>query len=167
MRAGSRRLTMASQRNASAGVAVGPLVPGIAQPVHHQGVHVLVVTGGIVAHGVAHHRRMAPRHAHVERRVARVAVGLVGVRRLPVVGAEVRLRQRHQHPRVIRRAQDLREAQVRARLAAVVVGVNEIDPETLEAQQALLGRLVGRQRGAHLGVVQRHQRQDTSRVPFR
>ena len=140
MRAGSRRLTMASQRNASLALRSAHWSRGLLFPSIISGVHILVVTGGIVAHRVAHHRRVAARDAHVERRVARVAVGLVGVRRLPIVRAEVRLRQRHQHPRVVRRAQDLREAQVRAGLAAVVVRVDEVDAETLEAQEALLGR---------------------------
>ena len=125
-------------------VASPPVPPGIAQPVYHLGVCILVVTCRIVAHRVADHRRVAAHDAHVERRVACVAVGLVGVWRLPIVRTEMRLRQRHQYPRVVRGAQDFREAQVRAGLAAVVVRVHKVDPKTLEAQEALLGRCVGR-----------------------
>ena len=109
-----------------------------------------------MAHRVDHDRRMVLRDAHVELRVPGVAVVLVGVGRLPVVVAEVRLREGDEHPHVVRRPQDLREAQVRARLAAVVVRVDEVDAEALEPQQALPRRLVVRQRGPDLGIVQRH-----------
>ena len=91
---------------------------------------------------------MVLRDADVELRVAGVAVGLVGVGRLPVVVAEMRLGERDEHAHVVGGPQDLREAQVRARLAAVVVRVDEVDAEALQPQQALLRRLVGRRRGA-------------------
>ena len=49
------------------------------------------------------------------------------------------------------------EAQVRARLATVVMRVNEIDADPLQPQQALLGPRVAGRRGADLGVVQRQR----------
>ncbi len=96
-------------------------------------------------------------HPHVERRMGDVAVGLIRVRAFPVIGAEVRLRQSDQHPRVIGGAQNFCKAQMRAGFAVVIVGVNEVDPKTLQAQQTLPGSGVSRQRRSHLGVVQRHE----------
>jgi hypothetical protein len=123
-------------------------------------VHVLGVARGIVAHGVEDHRRVAARDADVERGMPGVAVGLVRAGRFPIVVAEVRLGEGHQHPHVVGRPQDFGEAQVRAGLAAVVVRVDEIDPEALEPLQALAGPRVCRPRGTDLGVVQRHGRQE-------
>ena len=120
------------------GVVRGPRVARVVDAVDHVRVHVLAVAGGVVAHGVEHDRRMVLRGAHVELGVAGVAVVLVGVGRLPVVVAEVRLGEGDEHPHVVRGPQDLREAQVGARLAAVVVRVDEVDAEALQAQQALL-----------------------------
>ena len=105
---------------------------------------------------------MIPRHAHVSLGVPRVAVVLVRLGRLPVVMAEMRLREGHQHPHVIRRPQDFREAEVRARFAAIVVGVDEVDAETLQALQAFPRARVGGPCRAHLGVVQRHARQENA-----
>jgi hypothetical protein len=103
---------------------------------------------------------MSLRHAHIESGVARVAVLAVGVGSFPVVMAEMRLGQGDEHPRVVRGPQDLLKAQVRARLAAVVVRVDEVDAEALETLQALAGRAVGGPRGADVGVIQRDGRQE-------
>ncbi len=62
-----------------------------------------------------------------------VAVALVGVGGLPVVVAEVGLGEGHQHADVVGGAEDLLEAEMGAGLAAVVVGVDEVDAEALEA----------------------------------
>jgi hypothetical protein len=107
-------------------------------------VHVLVVARSVVAHAVRHHRRVVLGRADVEFRVARVAVGPVGVHGLPVVMAEVRLRQRHEHAHVVRGPQHFRETDMRAGLAAIVVGVDEVDAEALEALQGFPSALVGR-----------------------
>jgi hypothetical protein len=96
---------------------------------------------------------------HRRPRAARSRWLPVGVRGPPVVVAEVRLRESHQHPGVVRRPQDLGETEVRPRLATVVVGVDEVDPEAFQPLEALAGgRIVG-ERGAHLRVVQRHHRE--------
>ena len=155
MRLGSRCLTIASARSASFTLLQGPLVAGVVDAVDHVRVHVLAVAGGVVAHRVHHDRRMVLGRADVELRMAGVAVVPVGVGGLPLVVTEVRLREGDEHPHVVRRPQDLREAQVRAGLAAVVVGVDEIDAEALEALQALAGGVIGGQRRSDLGVVQR------------
>ena len=53
---------------------------------------------------------------------------------------------------------------MRARLASVVVRVNIIDPETLEAFEALAGGGVGGQRGADLRIVERDRRKKNARA---
>ena len=67
-------------------------------------------------------------------------------------------------PHVIRRPQNLFEAQMVARLAAVVVCVNEIDPKTLQASHTLSGRVVVGPCGADLGVVQGNRREEDARA---
>ncbi len=74
----------------------------------------------------------------------------------------MRLRERHEHPGVVSRPQNLREAQVRAGLAIVVVRINEVDPDALEALQTFPRTVVARERGAHLRVVQRHGAQENA-----
>src|SRR5207244_930858 len=54
-----------------------------------------------------------------------------------------------------RRPEDLRETQMRARLTAVVVSINEIDAKTLEPLHALFGAFVRRPGRANLRVVER------------
>ncbi len=49
---------------------------------------------------------------------------------------------------------------MRARLAAVVMSIDEIYPETLEPLHALASRTVVRQCGPDLSVVQRNGRQE-------
>ena len=89
----------------------------------------------------------------------RVAGGPVRVRRFPIIRAEMGLRERHQHAGVVRRAQDFGETQMRAWFATVIVRIDKVDAEALEAQQALLRRRVGRRRGPDLRVVEGHQGQ--------
>ena len=81
------------------------------------------------------------RPAHRTRHVA-LAVGPIGVGRLPVVVAEMRLGERDQHASVIGGAQHFGVLEVRARLAAVVVGVNHIDAEGLESLEGLASGIV-------------------------
>ena len=150
MRRGSRPRTIASARRASLTLFAAQVSRGASAAVDQVRVHVLVVAGGVVAHRVEDDRRMVAGGADVERGVAGVAVGRVGVGRLPVVVAEVRLGERDEHAHVVRRPEDLREAQVGAGLAAVVVRVDEVDAEALEPLQALAGRVVAGQRRADL-----------------
>ena len=95
--------------------------------VDHVRVHVFVVPGCIVARGVHHDRRMVLGGTHVEFRVPGVSVVLVGIGRPPLVLAEMGLGKGYEHPYVIRGSQDLRKPQVGARLAAIIVSVDEID----------------------------------------
>src|SRR5882757_8955151 len=53
---------------------------------------------------------------------------------------------------------------MRARLTAIVVGVNEIDPETFKALHALAGSLVSGERGADLSVVERNRGEKNARA---
>ena len=76
----------------------------------------------------------------------------------------MRLGERDEHAHVVGGPQDLGEAQVRARLAAVVVGVNHVDAEALEPLQALAARLVTGQRGADQGIVERDGGQEDARA---
>jgi hypothetical protein len=97
------------------------------------------------------------RRPHVERGVLRVAIRLVRIRSLPGVMCEMRLGKRDQHSDVIRRSQNLFEAQVGSRFTAVIVRVDEVDPETREPLHALTGAVISGPRGANLCVVQRHR----------
>jgi len=145
-------------------VVGGPLAARALDAVDHVRVHVLVVPGRVVAHRVEDDGGVAPRHAHIEPGVVRVAVLLRGVGHLPVILGEMGLGEGHEHPHVVGRTEDLLEAQVRPRLAAVIVGVDEVDADPLQAEQALLGPgVAGRQR-AHLGVVQRQGREEDPRA---
>ena len=138
MRPGSNFFTMASARRASLALFwLHESRARIVEAVDLVGVHVLVVAGRVVAHGVGHDRRMVLGRADVELGMPGVAVGPIGVGGLPVVMGEVRLRERHEHPHVVRRPQDLREAHVGTRLAAIVVRVDEVDAEALEALHGL------------------------------
>ncbi len=134
----------------------GPVVTRIMQSIDQVGVHVFLVARGVVAHRVQHDRWVVLRDAGVERGMARITVFLVGVGRLPIVMAEVRLRQRHQHACVVRGPEDLRKAQMRSRFAVVVVGVNEIDADTSESFEAFPRGLVGGKSRADVRVVERH-----------
>jgi hypothetical protein len=49
------------------------------------------------------------------------------------------LREGDEHPHVVGRAEDLLETEVGPRLAAVVVGVDEVDADPFQSQQALFG----------------------------
>ena len=71
----------------------------------------------------------------------------------------MRLGKCHQHSGIVGGPQDLGEAQVRARLAAVVVRVNEVDAELLHPQHRLLRTLVRRGGGAHLCIVEGNRRE--------
>ena len=127
------------------------------EAVDQVGIHVLVVAGRVVAHGVERRPTDGCRpRGRRTRRAARSRWSRSASARLPVVVAEMRLRERDEHAHVVGGPQDLREAQVRAGLAAVVVGVDEVDAEALEPLQALAGRRVAGQRGADLGVVERN-----------
>ena len=141
-------------------VLPGPFASRISRPIDHIRVHVLAVARRVVACGVGHDRRMVAGHAREERRVMRIAVGLVRVGIVPIVVAEVRLGKGDQHAHVVRGSQDLREAQMGPRLTAVVVGVHEVDPGALQTLQAFAGPLVARQRRTDLRIVQRHGRQE-------
>src|SRR5262245_54667482 len=68
---------------------------------------------------------------------------------------EVGLGQRHEHPDVVGGPEYLRETDVRAGLAAVIMGVDEVNAETLEPPQRLPRSVIGRGPGAELGAVQR------------
>ena len=116
-------------------------------------VHVIGVASRVVARGVEHNRRMALRNAHVVFRVARITVLLVRIRSIPVVVAEVGLGESHQHSNVVRGPENLRETQVRARFAPVVVRVDEVDPEGHQAQHALFRAVVAGPRRPDLGIV--------------
>ena len=63
---GSRRCTIASARKAQLGVVQSPCVARVVKAVNEVGVHVFVVTGGVVAHRVEYHRRMVLRPRAVE-----------------------------------------------------------------------------------------------------
>ena len=138
------------------GVVLRPRVARIGQPVDHGWIHVLVVTGGVVAHRIGDHGRMIAGDASIELGMAGVAVFLVGVGRFPVVMREVRLREGNQHSDVVGRSQDFREAQMRPRLAIVVVRIDKVDAEALEPEQTFPRRRVSGLCGADRGVVQRH-----------
>src|SRR5438034_5570201 len=93
--------------------------------------------------------------ADVELGVAGIAIVLVGFGCLPVVMTEMGLGKGDQHPGIVCSLQDFRKAQMCSRLATVVMGVNKIDSEALEALKAFACGLVSCQRGANLGIVQR------------
>ena len=142
-----------------------PRVTGVADAVDHVGIHVLGVAGGVVAHRIHHDRRVALGGPNEELRMAGISIVQIGVGGLPGVMAEMRLRERHEHSHVVRGPQDLGKTQMRARFAAVVVSVDEVDSKAPEALHALAGGLVVRQGGADLGIVERHSRQkDASAV---
>src|SRR5262245_8351192 len=93
--------------------------------------------------------------AYVELGVPPVAVGRIGILRLPLVVTEVRLGEGDEHPHIIRGPKDLGKTQVRPRLAAIVVGIYQVDPDRLEPLEALASTCVAGQRGADLSVVER------------
>ena len=66
MRLGSRRRTIASARKASLELFERPGVARVVDAVDHVRIHVFVVAGRVVAHGVEDDRRMVLGHAHVE-----------------------------------------------------------------------------------------------------
>jgi len=136
------------------GVAQGPGVARLAHAIDKVGVHVVMIPGGVVAHGVHHHRRMVVCGADIIGSVTGISIGGVGACARPVVVAEMRLRERDQHADIVRCPEDLLETQVGARLAAVVVGVDAVDPEALESFEALAGGPISGQGGADLGIVQ-------------
>ena len=137
------------------GVPARPLIARVVKSINHVRIHVLLVPGRVVAHRVGDNGRMILRHADIELRVTRVTVGLVGVRGFPIVMAEVRLRQCDEHSNIVRGAQDFLEAEMRTRLAAIIVRIDEVDSDALEPLQAFPCAIVSRQRSAHLRVVQR------------
>src|SRR5438132_836493 len=98
---------------------------------------------------------MVLRRAHVELGVLRIAVSLIGLRRLPFILAEMWLGKRDEHPLVVRSPQNLGKTQMRARLTPVVVRVNEVDAEAFEPLHALFRCVVCRPRCPKLGVVKR------------
>src|ERR1051326_4578697 len=106
---------------------------------------------------------MIPRGPRVERRVPGVAVVLVGVGRFPIVMAEMRLGEAHEHTYVVGGLENLSETQMRAGFAAVVVRVNVIDPKTFEALEGLASGVVSGERRANLRVVERHRRKKNAR----
>ncbi len=114
--------------------------PGVAAVVHavdQVGVHVLIVAGGVVAGAVEDHRGMAAGHPGIVCGMAGIAVIALGVGRLPVVMTEMRLGERHQHAHVVGRPEDLAVAQVRARIAIIVVRVHKVDTQALEPLERL------------------------------
>ncbi|MHC4286356.1 MAG: hypothetical protein ACYSWZ_25825, partial [Planctomycetota bacterium] len=130
----------------TSGIPQGPRVAWILNPVYHVWVHVLAIAGRVMAHGVEHDRRMIPGCPHIE-------LGN-GIGRFPFVLAKVRLRKGHEHSHIICCGQDLCKAQMCSRLAAVVVRIDEIDPEALKPLQTLPGCPVVRPGSSHLGIVQ-------------
>ena len=70
---------------------------------------------------------MVLRDSHVELGVTRVAVHLVGIRFIPFVMREVRLRKRHEHSHVVGGFQDLLEAQMAAGRLHEVVTKEPVD----------------------------------------
>src|SRR5947209_18460267 len=70
---------------------------------------------------------------------------------------EMRLRDRDEHAHVVSRPENLREADVGSRFAAVVVRVDEVDTEALEPLEALAGGFVRGPCRADLCVVERHE----------
>ena len=131
-------------------------------PINLIRVHVFLVTRGVVTHYVHHNGGMIPSCAHVEVRMSSVAVVLVGGRGFPIIVAKMRLREPNEHSHFIGGSENLRETQMRAGLATVVVGVNVVDPKTLEAFEALADTLVGRQCGADLRIVERNGRKENA-----
>src|SRR5258706_212188 len=86
--------------------------------------------------------------------MAGIPIVLVGVGRLPVVMAEVRLRQCDQHAGVICRLENLGEAQMRTWFATVVVSVNQVDADALEPFQRFARGLVGGKGRPNLRVIE-------------
>src|SRR5262249_26901440 len=122
----------------------------------HVWIHIFAVAGRVVTHGVSHDRRMILRTPNVELGVTSVAVVRVGIGFLPVVLAEMWLRKGDEHPNVVGGPEDLGKAEVRTRLAPVVVCIHEIDARSLQPRQSLLGPVVTGQRSIHLRVIQRY-----------
>jgi len=145
-------------------IPLRPLAARVVDAVDQVGVHVLAVAGGVVAHRVHHHGGVVLRHTHIERRVSRVAVRPVGILGIPVVLAEVRLRERDEHAHVVGGPQDLGEAQMGAWLAPVVVGVDGVDAPALESLHALPRAVVAGPRGPDLGVVEGQRTQEDARA---
>src|SRR5256885_14297100 len=75
----------------------------------------------------------------------------------------MRLSERDQHAHIVSGPKDLLEAQVRARLAIVIVRVNEIDPDPLEALQRFAGGGISRHAGANLRIVDRNGAEEDPR----
>ena len=141
------RLGPQSQRAASI-----VLPPAVLEAVEHVRVHVVRVRPAEM-HGIDDYRRMVGGHASVKRRVVPVAVRPVGLRRLPVVGPGIWHRERNEHADVIGRPHDLFVAQVIAWRAAVVVGVDEVDPKGHQPSHGLLGGVIVGPSRPHLGIV--------------
>src|SRR5215213_9220792 len=93
---------------------------------------------------------------HIKLGVTRIAVGLIGVGRFPLVMAEVRLRERDKHSDVVSSSQNFLEAKMCARFTAVVVSIDKIDPDALEPIETFSRTVVSRQRRADLRVVEWH-----------
>src|SRR5579862_8271236 len=100
---------------------------------------------------------MASRHMRVKRGMAGVAVVRVGIGSFPIVIAEMELREGNEHPGIVGRAQYFLEGKVRPRIAVVVVRINKIDAETLQAAEGLLRGVIRRACDAKRGVGDRHR----------
>ena len=124
------------------GVVQGPGIARVVDAVDQVGIHVLAVTGRVVAHGVEDDRGMVLGLADVELGMPQISVVAIGFGRLPLVVAEVRLGEGDEHADVVRGPEDLREAQMGTRLAAIVVSVDEVDAEAFESLQAFAHGLV-------------------------
>src|SRR3954447_12591813 len=109
-----------------------------------------------MAHGVEGHGRMIPRSASVKLRVAGVAIVRIRIGSRPLILAEMRLRKGDEHSFLIRRLENLREAQMRAGLTAVIMVVNEVDSKTLKPLQTFVRSVQRGPRRPHLGIIQRH-----------
>ena len=89
------------------------------------------IAAKIVIHRIHHHGGMILRRPHIKRRVARV-IGRSLLRIFPVIIIHMRHGKRDEHADIIRRPENFREPKVLARLAAVVMRVDEIDAERFE-----------------------------------
>ena len=148
-----------------AGVSSGPFVARGVDAVDEMGVHVFAVAGGVVTHGVHDDGWVILCDADVELSVLGVAVCEIGIGGIPLVMREVRLREGDQHAEVVGGTEDFGKAQVVTRLAAVIVRINEVDAEALEAANAFLCTVVCRPGRTDLSVIERHGGQKM-RVPL-
>src|SRR5438045_9495302 len=94
-------------------------------------------------------------HAHVILGMARVAIGLVGFRRTPLVVREVRLRDRDEHSDIIRRAKHLLQCEMGARFTTIIMGIDKVDPDALEALKAFPCRAIAAGSRPHSAIVER------------